>query len=156
DIINIAYLRLDKALKQWDPDQVMIRKTIVFNSSDPRVELANNASTFTREGLTKDHAPVITRDEVGYIFVKFALDRPIPKDNITVTLTCTLASRKDTITVTKANQKNVIWEIFSDKYLNESSFQYDVQIEVVGPNFTDDPVQYGTAQPITVNLPTGR
>ena len=58
--------------------------------------------------------------------------------------------------MTKANQKNVIWEIFSDKYLNETSFQYDVQIEVVGPNFTDDPVLYGTAQPITVNLPTGR
>ena len=94
---------------------------------------------------------------MGYVFVKFALDRPLPpQDNITVTLTCKLAGRKDTITVTRANQRNAIWEIFSDKYLNETSFQYEVQVEVVGPNFTDDPVQYGTTSPITVALPSGR
>jgi len=156
DVINIAFLRLDKAIPEWDSDQLLIRKTIVFNSSDPRVDLSNEASTFTREVVSKDHAPVINRDEVGYLFIKFALDRVLPKDNITVTLTCCIGNRTDTIVVNRSNQKNIIWEIFSDKYLDETSIHYDVQVEVSGPNFTDDPVQYGTPQPITLAIPTGR
>lgn len=156
DIINISFLRLDTAIAGWDADQVKIRKTIVFNGSDPRVELASGGTTFVREDITKLHAPVITRDEVGYVYVKFILDRVLPKDNITLTLTCTLGSRQDTITITRANQKNILWEIFSDKYLDQTSFQYTLQVEVTGPNFTDPPVQYGTTQPVTVPLPTGR
>jgi hypothetical protein len=156
DIINIAFLRLDNQLAQWDKEQVKIRKTIVFNGSDPRVELANGGTTFVKEEITNIHSPVITRDEIGYVFVKFMLDRVIPKDNITLTLTCTLGSRTDTLTITRANQKNILWEIFSDKYLNQTSFQYQLQVEVVGPNFTDPPVQYQNPQPTVVALPTGR
>jgi hypothetical protein len=156
DIINISFLRLDTAVPGWDADQVQIQKTIVFNGEDPRVELASGGTTFTTQFLSKDHAPVITLDEVGYIYVRFMLDRVLPKGNITLTLTCTLGSRKDTLTITQANQKNVIWEIFSDKYLNQTSFQYDLQIEVTGANFTDTPVQYGTTQSVTVPLPSGR
>ena len=156
DIINIAFLRLDQQVAQWDADQVKIRKTIVFNGSDPRVELQNGGTTFVKEEITKIHAPVITRDEIGYVFVKFMLDRVLPKDNITLTLTCMLGSRQDTITITKANQKNILWEIFSDKYLTQASFQYQLQVEVTGPNFTDTPVQYQNAQPTVIALPTGR
>ncbi len=156
DIINIAFLRLDQQVAQWDSDQVKIRKTIVFNGSDPRVELASGGTTFVKEEITKIHAPVITRDEIGYVFVKFMLDRVLPKDNITLTLTCMLGSRQDTITITKANQKNILWEIFSDKYLDQTSFQYQLQVEVTGPNFTDTPVQYQNTQPTVIALPTGR
>jgi hypothetical protein len=156
DIINISSLRLDKLIPQWDADQVKIRKTIVFNGSDPRVELKDGTTTFTKVEKTTTHAPVITRDEVGYIFVKFMLDRVLPKDNIMLTLTCKLGDRQDTITITKANQKNILWEIFSDKYLDVDLFQYSLQVEVVGPDFTDTPVQYQIEQPIIVPLPTGR
>jgi hypothetical protein len=156
DIINISFLRLDKAIPQWDSDQVKVTKTIVFDSMDPRVDITNNRTTFTKEVIDKNHAPVITPDEVGYLFVKFAMDRRLPTDNISITLTCSIGSRKDTIVVTKSNQSNIIWEIFSDKYLNETSFKLDVQVEVSGSNFTDDPVVYSTSQPILVQLPGGR
>jgi hypothetical protein len=156
DIINISFLRLDKAIPQWDSDQVKVTKTIVFDSMDPRVDITNNRTTFTKEVTDKNHAPVITPDEVGYLFVKFALDRRLPTDNISITLTCSIGSRKDTIVVTKANQSNIIWQIFSDKYLNETSFKLDVQVEVSGANFTDDPAVYGTPQSIVVQLPGGR
>ncbi|HCI79623.1 MAG TPA: hypothetical protein DHW02_08030, partial [Ktedonobacter sp.] len=133
DIINISFLRLDNPLVGWDSDQVKLRKTIVFNGSDPRVELADGGTTFVKETTTKIHAPVITRDEVGYVFVRFMLDRVLPKDNITLTLTCSLGKRTDTITITRASQKNILWEIFSDKYLDTNSFVYDLQVEVTGP-----------------------
>jgi hypothetical protein len=156
DIINIASLRMDTTLPEWDPDQVKIRKTIVFNGSDPRVELASGSTIFVKEEDTKTHAPVITRDEVGYVFVKFLPDRSLPKDNITMTLTCMLGNRRDTLTITRANQKNVIWEIFSDKYFDQTSFHYTLEVEVIGPDFTDEPVIFGTTRPIEVPLPTGR
>jgi len=156
DIINIAYLRLDKATPQWDSDTVKLRKTIVFNSDDPRVELSGNTSTFSREIVTTDHAPVITRDEVGYLFVKFVLLQKIPNDNFAITLTCKINDRTDTITVTKANQNGVIWEIFSDKYLAAMSASYTVQVMVAGANFTDPPVVLNSPAPIPIPLPTGR
>ncbi len=156
DIVNFDFMKLDKTVPGWDADQVKLRKTIVYNPSDPRVDISNDQSTVVREVVTKDHAPIITPDEVGYVFVRFMLDRPLPTDNITVTLTCTVGNRTDTLVVTKANQKNVIWEIFSDKYVAANQFTYSVQIEVTGPNFTDPPVQYGTTQSITQPMPNTR
>lgn len=125
----------------------------MYDPSDPRVKISTG-STITIEELTRDHAPVVTPDEVGYVFVRF-LTRALPV-NITMTLICTIGQRKDTLVITSANQKNVIWKIFSDKYADVTSFQYKVQMEVDGANFTDVPVTYGTAQPVTVPLPTGR
>ncbi len=155
DIINISFLKLDNNIPNWDVDQVKIRKTIVFNSADPRVELSSGGSTFVKEEVIKSHAPVITPDEVGYVFVKFMITQPLPTDNIIVTITCKIGNRKDTLTVTNANQKNILWEIYSDKYLDQTSFQYQVQVDVSGPNFTDAPVQYQSDM-ITASLPTGR
>ena len=63
---------------------------------------------------------------------------------------------ENVLTITKTNFTNVIWEIFSDKFIAATSFTYDLQVEVVGPNFTDDPVKFGTPSPIVVPLPTGR
>jgi hypothetical protein len=156
DIINIDFLKLDKTVPGWPADQVMLRKTIVYDPDDPRVDLSSNETIVVRETVSKDHAPKITPDEVGYLFVKFMLDRTLPKDNITITLAVTIGSRTDTLTITRANQKNILWEIFSDKYMKETQFTYTVQVEVAGPGFTDPPVQYQTAKPVTVALPAGR
>jgi hypothetical protein len=156
DIINVAFLKLQGPVPGWDVDEVIVRKTIVYDPSDPRVELANGGSVFSKEVRTKSHAPVMTPDEVGYVFVKFLLDQRIPNDSISVTLTCKIGARTDQFNITKANQKNVIWEIFSDKFVNETSFTYELEVTVVGPNFTDTPVVYRTPQPVKISLPTGR
>ena len=134
----------------------MVRKTIVYNPDDPRVDLSSKQSIVVREAPSKSHSLQITPDEVGYVFVRFMLDRTLPKDNITLTLTCTIGTRTDTLTITRASQKNIVWEIFSDKYLNEQQFTYNVQVEVTGPNFTDTPVQYQTDKASTVPLAAGR
>jgi hypothetical protein len=156
DIINISFLKFPDSVAGFSPDEVIIRKTIAYDPDDPRVELSTGGSTFFREVRSKNHAPVITADEVGYVYVKFVLDRPINTAAITMTLTCTIADRKNVFTITKDNSKNVIWEIFSDKFVAATSFTYDLQVEVVGPNSTDDPVKFGTPSPIVVPLPTGR
>jgi hypothetical protein len=155
DIINISFLRLNNSIPQWDSDQVQITKTIVYDPSDPRVEISTG-SIITVSEVTKNHAPVITPDEVGYVFVRFLIAQKLPP-NVSMTLTCSIGNRKDILpTITGANQKNILWEIFSDKYSEATSFQYDLQIEVTGPNFTDIPVTYGTTHPITIPLQTGR
>src|SRR5205814_9183037 len=77
------------------------------------------------------------------------------KDNITITVTTHIGARSDTLTITRQNQKSAIWEIFSDKYVGETSFSYSVQVEVTGPNFTDEPVVWGTTTPISVPLASG-
>ncbi|MEU5261359.1 hypothetical protein [Amycolatopsis sp. NPDC021455] len=156
DIVNISALRLDKDLPNWPADQVKLTKTIVFDGDDPRVELADGTSVYTIVTTGTAHAPKLTADEVGYVFVRFLPDRVLQKDNITITVTARIGARTDTITITKQNQKVALWEIFSDKYVNETSFSYGLQVEVTGPNFTDEPVVWGTTTPITVPLNSGR
>lgn len=156
DIINISFLRLDKTLPNWPADQVKLTKTIVFDADDPRVELANGGTTVSTSSTGTDHAPIVTPGDVGYVFVRLMLDRVLPKDNISITVTFTIGARTDTITITKANQKNAIWEIFSDKYASITSCSYTVAVSVSGANFTDNPVTWQTAAPIQLALPTGR
>lgn len=156
DIINIAFLRLDNKLPGWDPDQVKMMKVLAYDPDDPRVDISNNQTTVTREQVNNNHAPVITPDEVGYVYAKFSLAAgPLPSI-VNIALTCTVGARTDTFNITSANQKNVIWEIFSDKYVNATSFQYSIQVTVNGPSFTDPPVQYQSAAPVSVPLPPGR
>jgi hypothetical protein len=156
DIFEFSLFRLDQPIQDWDPDEVMIRNTIVFDPADPRVDLRDNKSIFVHEERTKDHTLKISLDGICHIFIHFRLDRPIPNDAVSMTLTCAIGERRDTLNINKSNYKNVIWEIFSDKYLDETSFTYDLQVEVVGPNFTDPPVNFGTPNPVRVDLPTGR
>jgi len=156
DIVNISWLRLDKDVPGWPADQVRLRSTLVYDGNDPRLDLAGGGVTYTSEQDTARHAPILTAASVGYVFVHFTPDRMLPKDNVSLTLTCTIADRTDTLTITKANQRNVIWEIFSDKFIDADSFTYTLACEVVGPNFTDDPVQWDSGAPITVALPKGR
>lgn len=156
DIINIAFLRLAADLPIWPANQVQITTTLVYDPSDPRVELSNGGTTISQTLLTQSHTPIISPEQVGYLFVRFASFPILPKDNIVLTLTCTIGSRTDIITINRANQKNAIWEIYSDKYSNITSFQYTVQVQVAGPNFTDPVVQWQSPNPITVSLPPGR
>lgn len=156
DIVNIAFLRLEDEVPAWPADQVKLRKTIVFNGEDPRVELANGTSVFVTETVGTSHAPKLTADEAGYVFVRMMLDRRIPTPNITVSMACTIGQRTDTLTLTSESQLNTIWQIFSDKYFEETSFSYTLTVDVSGPGFTDEPVSWSTPAPVTVPLPTGR
>jgi hypothetical protein len=156
DVVNIAFLRLDKPVPDWPANQVKLTKTLVFDGQDPRVDLSSGGSTFVIETVGTEHAPKLTADEAGYVFVRFMLDRVLPTENINLSLACTIGSRTDTFTINAANQKNVIWEIFSDKYFDETEFSYTVDVEISGPDFTDDAVTYTTTTPVKVPLPAGR
>jgi len=154
DVVNISFLRLDTTVQNWPADQVQLKKTLVFDPNDPRVDLAGNKTTVEVTSVGNDHAPVIAPSEVGYVYTKFFV-RPLPP-NVTLTLTTTLGARNDTITITNANQKNIIWEIFSDKYVGETKFTYKLHVEVDGPDFTDDPIAYDSPAAVVVALPAGR
>ena len=156
DIVNVAFLRLEEETPLWPADQVRLRKTIVFDGEDPRVDLANGTSTFVVETTGTGHAPKVTADEAGYVFVRMMLDRRIPAPNISVSMTCSIGGRTDTLTITAENQLDAIWEIFSDKYFAETSFTYALSVDVSGPDFTDDPVSWSSPAPVTVPLPAGR
>jgi hypothetical protein len=155
EIVNVAFLKMDKAVPGWEVDEVILRKTLVYDPDDPRVELANGGTTFVKDVRTKSHVPVISPDEVGYVFVKFMLNKVIP-DAIQLTLRCKIAGRTDTFNITRANQKNIIWEIFSDKFLAETSATWELEVTASGPDFTDEDVVYETPAPVTFPLPTGR
>jgi len=154
DIINISFLRLDKTISQWPSDQVKVTKTLIFDGNDPRVDLTDNQTQVVVETTDNNHTPVIDLNAVGYVFVRFTC-RPLPAA-VTLVVNTTLGTRKDSITITSANQKSALWEVFSDKYVGLTSFQYTVQVTVQGPNFTDDPIVYQSAKPLTVALPPGR
>ncbi len=157
DIINIAFLRLDKKVGKWDADQVKIKKTLVYKPDDPRVDLANGTITFTSETITNDHAPVIGPDDVGYVYVKFFLDRPIKSPNVTVTLTIKMADRNDVLVMTNDDPKATpvaLWQVWSDKYFNETIARVTIDVEVAPPpsDFAGTPVQWSGNQAIPLNL----
>jgi hypothetical protein len=156
DVVNISFLRLEDDLAEWPADQVRLRKTLSFNGEDPRVDLSNGTSQFVVEQTGTFKAPKMTADEAGYVFVHLMLDRPLPTENISATITATIGSRTDTLVLTAANQKDVIWQIWSDKFLDATEFSYSISVEVAGPSFTDDPVSWSTDAPRTVPLPAGR
>ncbi|PYK29003.1 MAG: hypothetical protein DME59_00970 [Verrucomicrobia bacterium] len=157
DIINFAFLRLDKKVGKWDADQVKIKKTLVYKPDDPRVALANGTIMFTSETITNDHAPVIGPDDVGYIYVKFFLDRPIKSSNVTVTLTIKMADRSDVLVMTNDDPKATpvaIWQVWSDKYFNETIARVTIDVEVAPPpsDFAGTPVLWSGNQAVPLNL----
>jgi hypothetical protein len=163
DIVNMSWLRLDTAVPQWPTDQVKLTRRLVYDGADPRVNISSQITTKDSNGLivsfdevTTDHAPVLTAAAVGYVFVRFMIDRRLPP-NVTITLTPSIGSDSyEPIVVTTQNETNALWEVFSDKYLNATQISYTVAIEVTGPNFTDDPVTYQTPAPLTASIPIGR
>ncbi|TCO62918.1 hypothetical protein [Actinocrispum wychmicini] len=164
DIVSMSWLRLDDDLDGWPKDQVMLRRRLVYDGDDPRVNLSSAVAApgggmvvaELVEPATTDHVPVLTVAQVGYVFVRFKI-RDLPKSNITVTITPTIGT--DTyppVVVTRANLTNALWEVFSDKYFDVDSISLTISVDVSGPNFTDDPVTYSTEQPVTVPVPKGR
>jgi hypothetical protein len=158
DVINMSWLRLDNDLPTWKADQVRLVRTVIYDRDDPRVDLRSGQASYTRQDDTPDHAPIINPAEVGYVRVYFVLDRILPKQNVTVTLTCIIGARTDTLTFTKDNQKNVIWEIFSDKFVDVTQFTYEAQVEVAPPDsmFGAPAIAWQSAAPVTVGIPAGR
>ncbi|MGW0778339.1 hypothetical protein ACWD01_33015 [Streptomyces sp. NPDC002835] len=162
DIVNISFLRLDNPVDGWPSDQVKLRRKLIFDGQDPRVNLSpqiapTDPSVAVIEELSTDHAPVMTASQVGYVFVRFIVSPVRLPSNITVTITPTIDD--DTfpaIVVTKDNVKNALWEVYSDKYVFVKEISYTVSVEVLGPNFTDEPVFYTTSEPVRVPVPEGR
>jgi hypothetical protein len=161
DIINISFMRLMKSAPNWNADEVIITKKLVYDPDDPRVDL----STGTPEIVItlppgKDHTPTVGPDDVGYIYVKFVLDRSI-SSNVTVTLTITLRGSKGTrtdslqLTTTDPKQKPVaLWQVFSDKYFDADIAQVKIDVEVAPPpsNFAGTPVTWSGVQAVPVGL----
>ena len=156
DAISAGWLRLQNAVQGWPQGQVQLTKTFVFAEGDSRVDLASGGTEWSQTYTTSTElAPIMTHDAVGYVFVHFLVPVQLPP-NITLTVTLVLGPRTDTLTITSTNQKNILWEIWSDKYFTETSFTYSVQVEVVGENFTDPPVVYQQPAPTQVKVPAGR
>jgi hypothetical protein len=166
DFVNFSFLRLDNPVPGWPKDQVKLRRKLIFDGLDPRVNLSRTIAPHDPaiaeiEELTTDHSPILTAASVGYVFVRFWIPRIAhlakkAPSNMTVTITPKIGN--DTyppIMVTNENVTNVIWELFSDKYVQESEFSYTMSVEVDGPNFTDEPVIYSTAAPVRVPIPQG-
>jgi hypothetical protein len=158
DVVNLSWLRLDNDLPNWPANQARLIRTVNYDRDDPRVDLSNNQVSYTRQDDTDQHAPILNPSEIGYLYVHFALSSILPKQNVNVTLTCTLGTRTDTLTFTKDNQKNVLWEIFSDKFVGATHFTYQVQVEVAPPDsmFGAPAVVWGSQAPVTVGIPAGR
>jgi hypothetical protein len=156
DVVNISFLRLDQDVPDWPRNQVKIKKTLVYDSDDPRVDISNGKAQYTVEYVTQDHAPILDPSEIGYVFIRFWLIQQVRSDNVSVTLTYTIGDRTASVEITKANWKNAILEIFSDKYFNVTELTYHLDVVVSGPNFTDIPVTWSSPEEVVVPLQVGR
>ncbi|MGB6518334.1 MAG: hypothetical protein WBE79_07520 [Candidatus Cybelea sp.] len=160
DIINISFLRLLKSPANWNADQVTITKKLEYDPDDPRVDLSTGTTEIVITSTGSDHTPVVSPADVGYVSVRFALDRPIAP-NITVTLTINLAgsqgSRTDTLTFTSTGpmqKPTALWQVFSDKYFDAAVAQVQMALEVAPPpsNFGGTAVTWSGTQAVPVGL----
>jgi hypothetical protein len=160
DIINISFLRLAKSLPNWDADQVTITKKIEYDPDDPRADLSTGTTEIVITETGNDHTPVISPADVGYVNVRFALDRPIAP-NITVTLTIVLSgsqgTRTDTLTFTSTSpmqKPTALWQVFSDKYFDAAVAKVTMNIEVAPPpsDFGGSAVTWSGVEAVPVGL----
>jgi hypothetical protein len=155
-VLAFAFQRLAESVPGWDAEEVMLRKTISFDPSDPRVDLSSGGAALVTETQVRGPAVTVTAAEVGWLYIRFKLDRPIPNDAVTMALVCSLGERKDTFHITRANQHGLVWQLFSDKYSEFTSFTYELEVVVVGPGLQDEPVAWRSPEPVAVELPAGR
>jgi len=161
DYVNFSFLRLDNPVPAWPQDQVKLRRQLVFDGHDPRVNLSPAIAPHDRaiaeiEEIGTEHSPILTASAVGYVFVRFNVRPLLLPPNIVVTINPTIGQDPyAAIVVTSASVNNAIWEIFSDKYFAESTISYTMTVEVDGPEFTDDPVIYSTPGPVTAFVGAG-
>jgi hypothetical protein len=164
DTVSASWLRLPKDLPKWPAGQVQLTQTLIYDGDDPRVDLSGDGLTWSSTTVTSTNLnPTLDAAAVGYVRIPFILDRLLPTPNITLTVTVVLgggsmstATRTDVFTVTSDNQHSLLLEVYSDKYFGVNSFTYSIQVEVTGPNFTDDPVTWQHAAPVKVPLTAGR
>jgi len=156
ELFYFRWMKMNNDLPDWKINEILYEKILEYDPDDPRVELSNNQSIFKIPSKDTSHSEVITPDQVGYVFIHFVMAQPLISDAISVTIKCTIGERQDNLAITKNNYKNVFWEIFSDKYMNTTSYTYEIDVTVVGPNFTDPPVIWSNTTPIQAFLPTGR
>jgi hypothetical protein len=157
DMINFSFLRLDKSIPAWDSDRVKIKKTLIYKPDDPRVDLSNGTTSFSSESIDNDHAPVIDSAVVGYVYIKFFLDRPIKAPNVTVTLTIQMGGRSDVLVMTNDDPKAnpvAIWQLWSDKYFKETVARVKIDVEVAPPpsDFAGTAVRWSGNQAVPLNL----
>jgi hypothetical protein len=155
-IFTVSFERLDAPVAGWGVDEVLIRKTITFDPNDPRVDLAGGGSVKVTEQRMTGPAPHITADDVGLIHICFRLDRPIPTSNVSITLVCVIGEHRDVLTIDTNNWESVAWELYSDKYFDQTSFTYELSVAVAGIGFLDESIQWRTVSPVEVALPQGR
>lgn len=160
DIINISFMRLMKSLPNWDADKVKITKKLIYNPDDARVDLSTGTPEIDVTLVTSDHTPVVSPDDVGYVFVKFVLDRAI-SSNVTVTLTVTLTgsqgTRTDVLTLATQDPKQkpvAVWQVFSDKYFDADTARVKIDVEVAPPpsNFSGAPVTWSGVEAVPVGV----
>ena len=160
DIINYSFMRMLKPLPNWDPDEVQITKKLEYASDDPRVDLSTKTTEIIITSKGKDHTPVISPGDVGYVYVNFVLDRPLVS-NITVTLTITLSgskgTRTDVLQLTSTDSKtkpSALWQVFSDKYFDAAVAKVKIDVEVAPPpnNFMGAPVTWSGVEAVPVGL----
>ena len=157
DIINIAFLKIDNDMPTWKRDQVKLTRKLVYKPDDARVDLSNNGIALQMEEISSDHAPVVGPEAVGYIFIRFILDRQIKTPNVTVTLTVQIGKRTDVIQLTNSDPtKNPFadLQIWSDKYYNETMAKVKIDVEVVPPpsDFAGEAVYWSGSQAVPLNL----
>src|SRR6185369_9184281 len=138
---------------QWDPDEVIIRKTVSFDPDDPRLDLSGGGSTHVSERRTRERAVTVTNSEVGCIHVRFLTDRPIRTRNVSMQLVCRIGERRDVFRIDADNFRSIVWEVVSDKYRDTTSFAYDLSVTVTGPEFDDEAIRWGTTSSRVVELP---
>lgn len=158
DIIDIAFLKLDNDLADWPRNQVKITRKLVYKPDDARVDLANGGVSITADEISTDHSPVVGPESVGYIFIRFILDRPVKTPNVTVSLTVQIGDRSDTIQLSSTDatiQKPFAdLQIWSDKYFNETVAKVKIDVEVAPPpsDFAGNAVSWGGVQAVPLNL----
>jgi len=161
DYVNFSFLRLDNPVPAWPQDQVKLRRQLVFDGHDPRVNLSPAIAPHDRaiaeiEQIGTEHSPILTASDVGYVFVRFNVRPLLLPPNIVVTINPTIGQDPyAAIVVTPGMVNDAIWEIFSDKYFAESTITYTMTVEVDGPQFTDEPVIYSTPAPVTAFVGSG-
>lgn len=157
DIINIAFLKIDNDMPTWKRDQVKLTRKLVYKPDDARVDLSNNGISLEMVETSTDHAPVVGPEAVGYIFIRFILDRPIKTPNVTVRLTVQIGERTDIIQLTNSDptkNPSADLQIWSDKYFDETLAKVNIDVEVAPPpsDFAGNAVTWSGVQAVPLNL----
>jgi hypothetical protein len=155
DLVNFSFLRIKEPLPNWGIDDVLVKTTLIFDGGDPRVDFENGQTVFETEEKTNRHNITFNRMSQGYFSMKFIF-RPLKTKAIVYTMNCTMGDRKDSFVIDESSVDNVVWEFYSNKkYMEETSFTYEIEAVAFGPDPTDDEIKFRSPSPIKVNVSSG-